>query len=617
MYVVSEALSEPVAAIAPDGLRYGTPCAFKGCAGFVHPAGGSTGVVLCSPWGFEDLVMRKSWRLLAESIAAAGYPCLRFDYPGTGDSLGRAASIESVRTWVDAIHDAADMLRLQSGVRRFVFIGQSLGAMLAAEAARGRSDVVALQLIAPVAKGRHYVRELAATSTMVAERIGIEAGPTSEEGLNVVGFGLSRALVDDLKTLDLTRIEGLRVGDVTIFDSADRKAGAEVSEHLKRLGQAVTLENVAPYHLMVSDSTEIQPLPVSRERVVAALRRAAPAQPTAAFPPPRFPAALVSDRFREEPIRFGDADALFGVLTRPLADRAGAPAVVLLNRGLNPHIGWRRVSVDHARALAGAGITSLRFDVAGLGESRDEPGRPANLIYSDLLLPDIAAAVDVLARRGHARIALVGVCSGAYMALTAAQADPRVSEAIVFNPQRFVWNPAERMEDVIRFGLRSMNDYVGDFRRGGVLRKLVRSRRRLIPAVTFLVKKAARNGMSRLPLNLRSSLLRTSMAARVTHFFEHFAARGTRISMVFTAGDPSLDELGAYYGVGGRALRYTNVSIEILQGLDHNLTSDAASSIMLDRILVALGVEAPRDSRAPAAEPFRPRPVRCASPDAA
>ena len=425
MYVVSEAFSEPADVVAPDGLSYGMPCAFKGCAGFFHPAGGSTGVVLCSPWGFEDLVMRKSWRLLAEAIAAAGYPCLRFDYPGTGDSLGHSGEIEAVAPWIEAIHDAAEVLRLNSGVRRFVFIGQSLGAMLAVEAARSRSDVVALQLIAPVARGRHYMRELAATATMVAERIGIELEHAPDEGLSVLGFGLSRAMVDSLKTLDLMKVADLGVRDVTIFDSADRKAGAEVSEHLRRSGLAVTLERVEPYHLMVSDATEIQPLPVSRERVVAALRRAAPAAPAAAVDAPRFPDALVTDVFREEPVRFGPADALFGIVTRPLVDRVDAPAIVMLNRGLNPHVGWRRVSVDHARALAASGITSLRFDVAGLGESRDEPGRPANLIYSDLLLPDVRAAVDLLVRRGHARIALSGVCSGAFIALSAARRPTR------------------------------------------------------------------------------------------------------------------------------------------------------------------------------------------------
>ena len=189
-----------------------------------------------------------------------------------------------------------------------------------------------------------------------------------------------------------------------------------------------------------------------------------------------------------------------------------------------------------------------------------------------------------------------------------------MSEAIVFNPQRFVWNPAEKMEDVIRFGLRSMNDYVGDLRRGGILRKLVRSRRRLVPAIAFLVKKATRNAMARVPLGLRSSFLRGSMAARVTHLFDQFAARETRISMTFTQGDPSLNELGAYFGAEGRNLHHANVSVETLKGLDHNFTSSTATAMMLDRTLAALACEAPRHARrAPGRTVTEPRREVCAT----
>ena len=211
------------------------------------------------------------------------------------------------------------------------------------------------------------------------------------------------------------------------------------------------------------------------------------------------------------------------------------------------------------------------------------------------------AAVDVLARRGHARIALSGVCSGAFIALSAAKADPRVGEVIVFNPQRFVWNPSESMEDVIRFGLRSMNDYVGDLKRGGILRKLVRSRRRIVPAASFLLKRTVRSAMARVPLEMRSTVLRTSMAARVTQFFDLLAERGTRVTMVFTEGDPSLDELAAYFGPGGRKLAYSNVAIRLVEdGIDHNLTSSAACDLMLDTILAAVERDMPRDERRPA-----------------
>lgn len=595
MLVVSAALNETASVGVSEDLvnDYGVPCVFSGLSGIFHPAGGATAVVLCPPWGFEDLAMRKGWRLMAEAISKVGYPCLRFDYPGTGDSSGRATDPSSVTAWVEAVQAAADFLRRTTGVRRFVFIGQTLGATLAVEAARTRPDVVGLHLIAPVVKGRAHVRELAATSKLVADRLGIALEVGGEEALSVMGFALSAPMAESLKTLDLTRIDTLGVEHVVVYDQQGRKAGAEAAEHFRRLGANVSIETVEPYHLMVSDATASQPLPVTAERLVAILQSLHPlgsAQPQPA--PISLPSVLVGRTFREEPIRFGADGLLFGMLCAPLLAKEDKPAVILLNRGLNPHIGWRRVSVDHARGLAAAGITSLRIDVAGLGESRDAPGRPVDLIYSELLVPDIRAAVDALAARGHARIMLAGVCSGGYMALAAAQADPRVSDVIAVNTQRFLWNPKESFEDVIRFGLRSMNDYVGDIKGGGAFKKLIRSRKRIVPAMVYLAKRHVRNGMARVPLRLRSLLMRSSMAARVERFFATFATRGTRVSLCYSDGDPGLMELRNYFGPNGRDMPHANVSVSIIPDADHNLTTTHASNWMLGH-MIAVANEAP------------------------
>ena len=590
MYVVTSAESEPSPVLVPEGLRYGIPCVFKGCSGFYHPAGGTVGIVMCSPWGYEELTLRKSWRLLAEQIAQAGFPCIRFDYPCTGNSLGDADEAASADLWVSSIDAAADMLRLNSGVRRFIFVGQSLGATLAVEAARRRADVAALLLIAPVVKGRAYVRELAGTARLVADRIGIALEHDRDDGLSVVGFKLPAGLVDSLKTFDLTKLDRLDVADVTLFDQADRKAAAELLVHLRTLTANVRLEAVEPFHVMVSDATVIQPLPVSNERIIAALRAVHPASPSqSAVSLGMASQALAGPGFREDPVHFGRERALFGMLCRPETPKPGAPAIILLNRGLNPHVGWRRSSVEQARGLAAEGIASLRFDLAGLGESRDEPGREANLIYSDALLPDIAAAVDLLAARGHRRIALAGVCSGAFMALAAANADPRVTDVFVVNTQRFLWNPAESVEEVIRYGLRSMNDYVGDIKGRQALKKLLRSRQRIVPAVRFLARRNLKTLVAKVPIGLRSAVMRNSMAARIHAMFTTLAERGTRVSLLYSEGDPGLVELRNSFGPQGRDLRrFGNVTVALIPDADHNLTSARASSAMLDHIIASI-----------------------------
>ncbi|WP_304052013.1 alpha/beta fold hydrolase, partial [Jatrophihabitans endophyticus] len=512
-------------------------------------------------------------------------------------------------------NDAAEMLRKHSGVRRFVFLGQSLGATIAATAARTRTDVVGLQLITPVVKGRAYVRELTATATMVAERIGIKADKGPDEGLSVIGFSLSRRLVEEIVALDLTRIPDMPVQAAVVYDQSDRKAAADLVGQLGRLGAKVVMETVAPYHLMVSDATAIQPLPASPATITASLRALHPTVvSTLVPPPPAFPTALVGPSYREEPVRFGQGRSLFGILCRPSHPRPGAAAYILLNRGLNAHIGWRRVSVEQARGLAAAGITSLRFDVAGLGESRDEPDRPVDLIYSDLLLPDISASVDLMVSRGHARIALAGVCSGAYMALVAAEADKRITDVVAVNAQRIVWNPRESVEEVIRYGLRSMNDYVGDIRSRGALRKLVKSRRRIVPALRFLAKRAARHALARVPIAVRRRVAAGSMAARVAQRFEAYADHGTRVALLFSAADPGLAELAHYYGPDGRDLAHDNVAVAIIPGTDHNLTTREASAWMLERMVAFVGTQPPRVDVGPTRQPQAPRNAAvCAS----
>ena len=52
-----------------------------------HPSFGDTGYVMCGAWGFAELCSRKFLRILADELAAAGFPVLRIDYPGTCNML--------------------------------------------------------------------------------------------------------------------------------------------------------------------------------------------------------------------------------------------------------------------------------------------------------------------------------------------------------------------------------------------------------------------------------------------------------------------------------------------------------------------------------------------------
>ena len=81
---------------------------------------------------------------MGDELAAAGYWALRFDYPGTGDSLDTevARAGGHWNAFAGSIDRACTWLREKSGARKIVLVGLRAGAMLAALTA-ARRDVPA------------------------------------------------------------------------------------------------------------------------------------------------------------------------------------------------------------------------------------------------------------------------------------------------------------------------------------------------------------------------------------------------------------------------------------------------------------------------------------------
>ena len=128
---------------------------------------------------------------------------------------------------------------------------------------------------------------------------------------------------------------------------------------------------------------------------------------------------------RETPIRFGEQGRLLGIVTVPAQQLPGQPTVIIPNTGLEHRVGPNRLHVQIARALAAAGYASLRFDIAGLGDSDPAPGQAASA------QADLKAAADALtARRLGPEFMLIGLCSGAHDAHQFAASDSRVAGAL-------------------------------------------------------------------------------------------------------------------------------------------------------------------------------------------
>jgi pimeloyl-ACP methyl ester carboxylesterase len=175
----------------------------------------STAVLLCNPFGEEASRAHRSYRVLATQLERAGYAGMRFDYSGTGDSLGDSAAA-TLDAWIGDVVIAAERLRAASGASRIALVGLRLGATLAMLAsARGAIRPRHLLLWDPVVDGAAYLRELIAQhrSYMRSEigagwrdRLAIAADGSPAEAL---GAPIGAVLGAQIAAIDLAAVAPL------------------------------------------------------------------------------------------------------------------------------------------------------------------------------------------------------------------------------------------------------------------------------------------------------------------------------------------------------------------------------------------------------------------------
>ncbi len=118
-------------------------------AGVLHEAGGAArvGVVVVVGGPQTRVGSHRQFFLLARELAAAGYPCLRFDYRGMGDSEGEVRDFEQIDSDIRAAIDC--LCREQPSIERVVLWGLCDGASAAVFYASSDSRVAGLALLNP------------------------------------------------------------------------------------------------------------------------------------------------------------------------------------------------------------------------------------------------------------------------------------------------------------------------------------------------------------------------------------------------------------------------------------------------------------------------------------
>jgi pimeloyl-ACP methyl ester carboxylesterase len=106
-----------------------------------------TGVIVLAGGRYEQSSGRnRVARRLAQSLAAAGFHALRFDYHGVGDSTGQLAEFALDEPNLEDVGAAIAELR-RRGITRTALIGDCFGGRTALAAAAGDESVTALLLV--------------------------------------------------------------------------------------------------------------------------------------------------------------------------------------------------------------------------------------------------------------------------------------------------------------------------------------------------------------------------------------------------------------------------------------------------------------------------------------
>jgi pimeloyl-ACP methyl ester carboxylesterase len=245
--------------------------------------------------------------------------------------------------------------------------------------------------------------------------------------------------------------------------------------------------------------------------------------------------------------------------------------VLLVNTSANPRWGNARIAVDLARSLAADGVISLRMDAPGMGDAAPQTG-DVGQPYAEATTAGTLHAVAELERRTQRPVVVLGVCSGAYHALQAAQRDERVGGLILVNLQRFVWREGDPPDTVRRTDLRPTRFYMRNILSAQAWLRLLRADFDVANLLRVVAMRQVRRAIAGVDPLLNRLPGITTQVGQVRRTMKTLNERQLPVLYVLGCNDPGVEELAEYFGRDGWRLRQqSNVAIRMLQGADHTL----------------------------------------------
>jgi alpha-beta hydrolase superfamily lysophospholipase len=568
----------------------------RALVGFYHAAEVSraraTAVVLCNPLGFEAMSAHRTYRHLAERLAAHGVATLRFDYDGTGDSSGRSDDPDRMIAWLGSIHVAVREVRARAGVRQVALVGVRFGATLAMLAAAEDDMVDGVVSWAPVISGRSYVNELRAFRLLLPRNA---VSPRTDGGEEVGGYYLAAQTLADMSKVDLLAGGGRVPRRVLLLPRTERSGEeSRLAARLEGQGALVRQASSPGYASMMREDPYEGVVPFETlDRIVEWMCEGRPPERTPVSPArPTTPVLRVAGQdgkpnVLETPVQFGPDGRLFGVLSEPDGPiERDRPCLCLLNVGANTHVGPHRMNVELARWFSGLGYRTFRFDVAGLGESPARPGDRENRIYTKDSVADVRSAMTFVEKvRSADRFVLIGLCSGAYLAFHTTIEDARVKCQILLSSYAFEWHEGDPVSPKPREPFRSTRFYARALLDRHVWLRAARGDVAVWQIAGALVNRLQDYVDARLPSWTASLLGQRAPQNDVERAFDEMCDRGTAAFLLSSFDDGGVDMIERYLGTNARKMRGRhNFSFHIVERADHTFRTLASQRLLRDTL---------------------------------
>ena len=264
----------------------------------------------------------------------------------------------------------------------------------------------------------------------------------------------------------------------------------------------------------------------------------------------------------EHTVIMGKTHPLVSTLTEPIQSQntLNLPGVILLNAGLIHRVGPARLYVKLARRLAKKGLTTLRFDHSGIGDSSI---RRDNLPFWTSAVVEVQEIMDGLQeQKGIEQFVLMGICSGATTAFNTASIDDRVVGIVMMNAQGYDPNQNWNHYVMNRYDAKQYREKFFSFKSWKRAFTGQSQYQRFIKIYTRRFKN--------LFLRRRES---SSIAKQLALQIQNLIEREIRMLMFYSEGDRGLDYLQVILGNRLETiLRSSFIHQEVISGSDHTFT---------------------------------------------